>query len=519
MPSLLNTHHETPIPVDSTRPDEGHDERPDETPEPIRVASVLVLLRRRYAVIVTATLGVAAAALALTLRAEKTYEASTNVLVATPDSDAPELASELSGREVAANLELIELRAVKDRVNDRLEEPFTGSIDVTTDDEQSSLATITISASDPQQAARVANVWAQEYIALRHELARERIAEQRAVLQDARAALPPGLGSEEEEAALQERLDALSVASVAPIGVRQIDRAEPPAEASSPKPVQNTLIGAMVGLALGLALAIALERRDRRVRDPRFMEYVLGGPIIGRIPRSRALARAGRGTRALPAPEADAFRTVRVNLRRQLELQGTRSLIVTSAIPGEGKTTLAWNLARIEAAAGSRVLLVEADLRRPSLAKSLEANGAAGLSELLASDQVQLQDLIQPVDFADGTDPNGEREGGAVDVLFAGAPPQNPAELLDSERMQAMLEVIPDRYDLVIVDTPPTVVSDAMPILEYVGGVVVVGRVGLSTDESLIGLREQLDRLDAPTLGVVVNGDVPSADDPETARG
>ena len=193
---------------------------------------------------------------------------------------------------------------------------------------------------------------------------------------------------------------------------------------------------------------------------------------------------------------------------------------MTSAIPGEGKTTLAWNLARIEAAAGSRVLLVEADLRRPSLAKSLEANGAAGLSELLASDEAQLQDLIQPVDFAGGADPNGEREGGAVDVLFAGSPPQNPAELLDSERMQAILEVIPERYDLVIVDTPPTVVSDAMPILEHVGGVVVVGRIGLSTDESLIGLREQLDQLEAATLGVVVNGDFPGRDfgDPGLAR-
>ena len=97
-------------------------------------------------------------------------------------------------------------------------------------------------------------------------------------------------------------------------------------------------------------------------------------------------------------------------------------------------------------------------------------------------------------------------------MLFAGSPPQNPAELLDSERMQAMLEVIPDRYDLVIVDTPPTVVSDAMPILEHVGGVVVVGRIGLSTDESLIGLREQLDQLDAATLGVVVNGDTKGSD-------
>ena len=514
MPSLLKSPEAAPARVDS----DPREEVRDEAAEPIRVASVLVLLRRRYVVIVAATLGVAAAALALTLRAEKTYEASTTLLVATPAPDAPELASESPAREVAANVELLALRPVRDRVNERLEEPFNGSIEVTTG-EQSSLATITISASEPERAARVANVWAQEYVALRRELARDRIAEQRVVLRDALAELPPGSG--ERATMLQERLDALSLARIASTGVRQIDRAKPPAEASAPKPVQNTVIGAIVGLALGLALAIALERRDRRVRDPRFMEYVLGSPIIGRIPRSRALARSGRGTRALPPPEAEAFRAVRVNLRRQLEQQGARSLIVTSAISGEGKTTLAWNLARIEAAAGSRVLLIEADLRRPSLAKSLEANGAAGLSELLASEDVQLQDLIQPVDFQGGADQNGAVEGGAVDVLFAGSPPANPAELLDSERMQAILEVIPDRYDMVVVDTPPTIVSDAMPILEYVGGVIVVGRLGLSTDESLLGLREQLDHLDAPTLGVVVNGDVPGlvSDDPALAGG
>ena len=309
------------------------------------------------------------------------------------------------------------------------------------------------------------------------------------------------------------------MASIAPTGVRQIDRAKSPAEASAPKPVQNTVIGAIVGLALGLALAIALERRDRRVRDPRFMEYVLGSPIIGRIPRSRALARSGRGTRALPAPEAEAFRTVRVNLRRQLEQQGARSLIVTSAISGEGKTTLAWNLARIEAAAGVAGAPGRGRPAPSEPRQSLKADGAAGLSDLLASDEAQLQDLIQPVDFQGRRRPDGA-EGGSVDVLFAGSPPANPAELLDSERMQAILEVIPDRYDLVVVDTPPTIVSDAMPILEYVGGVIVVGRLGLSTDESLLGLREQLDHLDAPTLGVVVNGDVPGkgSEDPGLAR-
>ena len=256
----------------------------------------------------------------------------------------------------------------------------------------------------------MANVWAQEYVALRR-LAHpggDRRSGVRAARRQWRR-FPRVRTS--RRPALQERIDALSVASIAPTGVRQIERAKPPADAASPKPVQNTLIGAIVGLALGLALAIALERRDRRVRDPRFMEYVLGGPIIGRIPRSRAIARSGRGTRALPALEAEAFRTVRVNLRRQLEQQGIRSLIVTSAIPGEGKTTLAWNLARIEAASGSRVLLVEADLRRPSLVQQPQGQrGPSGLSDLLADDQAQLQDLIRPVAFDEDTlDLNGCR--------------------------------------------------------------------------------------------------------------
>jgi Mrp family chromosome partitioning ATPase len=92
-------------------------------------------------------------------------------------------------------------------------------------------------------------------------------------------------------------------------------------------------------------------------------------------------------------------------------------------------------------------------------------------------------------------------------VLFAGRPPTNPAELLDSRRMQALLEVAPEGYDLVILDTPPAVVSDAMPILDRVGGVVVVGRLGLTTGESLLELRDRLDNLQAPILGVVINAD------------
>jgi capsular exopolysaccharide synthesis family protein len=178
--------------------------------------------------------------------------------------------------------------------------------------------------------------------------------------------------------------------------------------------------------------------------------------------------------------------------------------MVTSAIPREGKTTLAWNLARMEAALGSGVLLIEADMRRPVLARSLGANGAKGLSDLLAG-KAKLQDLIQPVRFE--VDGEGSSPSGTVDVLFAGSEPENPAELLDSERMQAILEVVPDSYDLVLFDTPPALLSDAMPMLDRVGGVLVVGRLGLSTDESMIELRDELERFDAPILGVVVNND------------
>ena len=227
------------------------------------------------------------------------------------------------------------------------------------------------------------NVWAQEYVALR----RSSRASGSPINEPCSRTLwraSPGSGSEAQEAALQERLDAVG-------GEHRADRRAPnrprqaPAEASAPKPVQNTVIGAIVGLALGLALAIALERRDRRVRDP-------GSWSTCSAARSSAGSRAARrwpAPGAAPAPcrrpRPRRSRTVRVNLRRQLEQQGARSLIVTSAISGEGKTTLAWNLARIEAASGSRCCWSRPTCAARASPAASRPNGAAGLSDLLAS--------------------------------------------------------------------------------------------------------------------------------------
>jgi succinoglycan biosynthesis transport protein ExoP len=466
---------------------------------------VLGVVRRRFLVILIPALIVPGVALVLSLQQEKEYEASTSLLFR--DAGPSVLASSDPDREAATNLRLLQLGVLEDRVNARLKSPFTGDVDVVTEAE-SNLATITVTDTDPERTARMANAFAQEYIALRQEAAREEVERELEAVRNALDEIPPAQATSTQARALQGRLRQLAVAAVAPSGARQVNPAEPPSSASSPDPKRNTVIGGLIGLALGIAFAIWLENRDRRVRDPRHIEALFGRPIIGRIPESRALAKSSPGTTALAPPEAEAFRTLRANLRHLLQERNARSTLVTSANPGDGKTTVAWNLARAEAASGARVLLVEADMRHPILSRSLGVDGAPGLSQLLNRDG-RLQDMVQPIGFEDATD--GSHSPGTVDVLFAGAHPPNPAELLGSERMRAVLDAVSDGYDLVVLDTPPaSVVSDAMPILPLVGGVVVVGRLGLSTLESIVELRDQLEQLDAPTLGVVINFVVPN---------
>ena len=476
--------------------------------EPAPQPSVLGLLWRRWPALLIPLLLGAGSALAFSLLQEKEYQASTSILF--QDSGSSVLASQDPAREAATNVRLLQLDVLEERVDASLNKPFTGQVDVVAEAD-SNLATITVTDTDPKQAARAANAFADEYIELREQTVQDEISSQRERVNDRLAALPPGQRNFSAQGqALKERLEELALAATTPSPVSQVSEARPPTSASSPDVVRNTVIGGLIGLALGILLAIALERRDRRVRDPHEIEEVFARPLIGSIPRSRSLAKAGPGTAALAPPEAEAFRTVRANLRHQLRARNATSVLVTSANPGEGKTTVVWNLARMEAAAGTRVLLVEADMRRPVLGAKLGANGTPGLSELLAGKE-PLQSVVWSVEFEDRV--NGGSARGTADVLFAGQPTANPSELLDSERMQAVLEVVASSYDLVLLDTPPTsVVSDAMPILDLVGGVVVVGRIGMTTHESITELRDQLENLDSPTVGVIVNANPKSAD-------
>jgi capsular exopolysaccharide synthesis family protein len=171
---------------------------------------------------------------------------------------------------------------------------------------------------------------------------------------------------------------------------------------------------------------------------------------------------------------------------------------------GVGKSTVAWNLARV-AATASKVALVETDLRNPSLAHQHGLNSVPGLSAVLTH-QVELEKAIQTMEVA-SAGANGAGGERALDVIVAGANPPNPAELIESKAMSEVLSRLTERYDLVVLDTAPLgVVADAFPLLREVDGVIAVTRLGRSTRDGAERMREQLDRLEAPMLGIVANG-------------
>ena len=204
------------------------------------------------------------------------------------------------------------------------------------------------------------------------------------------------------------------------------------------------------------------------------------------------------------------FHLIRAHLRYFNVDKELRTLLVASAAPGDGKTTVARHLAGAAARMGARVLLLEADLRRPTIAQQLDVSSGPGVADVLIgavsfSEATQLVGLdLQRVDGSGGR---------SLDVLVVGSSlPPNPGELVETDRrsantMETLLEQAKSSYDLVVIDTPPlSAVSDAFPLLRKVDGVIIVGRVGRNRRDVAERLHETLTGAGAPLLGVVANG-------------
>lgn len=278
------------------------------------------------------------------------------------------------------------------------------------------------------------------------------------------------------------------------IELRVVSPAVVPTSQASPDIVRNAALAMVLALLAGVATSLARSLLNTRVRQARDVQSGAGPAVIATIPAIRGAESAARVLVESPHGAAsESYRELRTNLQFMKFVDGRRSVLLTSSLKGEGKSTCSVNLAYAVARSDSRVLLIDADLRCPSLHTVLGLEGSAGLSTVLIG-QAELQDVVQPVGL----------EG--IDVLSSGMIPPNPSELLGSSAMEELLAEATRRYDFVIVDSAPVLaVTDAAVLSQFVGGVVVVAQNERVRKSELDRSMDKLDAVGAKVVGVVLN--------------
>ncbi|MBB2740219.1 UNVERIFIED_ORG: non-specific protein-tyrosine kinase [Microbispora rosea subsp. rosea] len=278
------------------------------------------------------------------------------------------------------------------------------------------------------------------------------------------------------------------------IRVTVVDEAEVPKEPVAPQPLTNMALGALIALFAAVAGLVLRDRLDTTVKTAETLQQVARSSILGVIGYERDAKRQplilrdqGRSSRA------EAFRSLRTNLQFIGVDRQPKSLVVTSCLPGEGKSSTSVNLAITMAQAGWRVVLVDADLRRPSVPRYLGIEGGTGLTDVLI-ERARLRDVIQ----------TWGQPG--LSVLPSGRIPPNPSELLGSRGMRSVLAQLTEEYDMVIIDAPPLLpVTDAAALGAICDGALLIVRHGKTRREQVLRAGELLSSINARLVGTVLN--------------
>lgn len=472
----------------------------------------LRIARQRWWVILGCAVLVAASAAAFSLSQTKQYTAGASLFFSqtqvSSELGLPTSTSNATTAQVQEdNVKLVESSAVAVRVSSALRgklspEAITSKVSITAQG-QSDFVAVHATDTSPTFAAQLANVYAQQFIAFRRDTNRAAVTQVRDALQAQLNGMTPKQRASPAGTSLQARIEQLNTLAAAQTGdVQLVQPAGVPSSPSSPKTKRNIALGLVLGLLLGVGLAVLLDRLNRRVRNVDELGEIYGLPILAEVPESGTLVGNGQ-PKVRGDYEYNSFDMLRARLR-YFNANKVKTLLVTSCAPQEGKTTVAWNLAEATVVTGSnRVLLIEADLRRPSMAAAHGLDGEQGLSDFL-SEQCDYIDAVQKVDVA--TSENGHLPHRALDVLVAGPVPPNPAELIESARMKDLIHRVAHAYDFVIIDTGPAlVVPDALALVAEVAGVLIVSHVEGTTRDAAAQLRDQLRAVKAPVVGVVAN--------------
>ncbi len=376
----------------------------------LSIEQFLGVLRRRALWILLCIVLVAGSAFAFSKQQTKKYTATASLVF--NNNQANQQAAGLQAVSINnqqaqqnTNVKLVQLGDMAAKTAGRLRQGLTdaairGDLSVSAQGE-SNIVNVSATATSPALAADIANTYTAVFVAEQQNANHAYYASALALVNKQLATLSAKERVSPAGIALAGRAQSLGVLAELRSGNVQVAQAATvPTSPSSPKVTRNTALGAVLGLLLGLGVAFLLERLDRRIREPKDLEGIYGLPLLGVVPESAALSRATRrGADAqgiLPPGEAEAFHLIRAHLRYFNVDRDLRTLLVASAAPGDGKTTVARHLAAAAGTMGSRVLLIECDLRRPTVAQQLDA--APGPGSLRRAHRRDCDERGDPVD-------------------------------------------------------------------------------------------------------------------------
>ncbi len=498
--------------------------------ESIDLQYYFYLFRSQWIILVLMSLLAAAAAFGASQLITPVYRSSTTLLVdvggATDNVDLNNIrTSELLAR---TYVELLESRDILEKVIIELELPLSvnalkGAISASPIG-NTQLVRVQVEDTNPQRASDIANAVAQAliddvyddetapYIASEQNLS-ERLDDFDEQIESIQAQLD-SLARETGSSAVSERArldqilsDANAARTVilreyedirvkkneATSNLQQVEEAIPARSPIRPRISQNTILGLFLGLIAAAALILGRELLDDTVHDPERLSRQIGIPILGRILNFDADNERLITLHKPRAPQAENFRSVRLNLDYASPDEELRSILITSAAPSEGKSTLASNLAIVMAQGGKRTVLIDGDMRRPKVHRIFDVPNMVGLSNLFLPSANGATDSISPT---------------AIENLFvvsSGPLPPNPSELFYSRRAGEIIQNTEKVSDMVIVDTPPiATMTDAAAIARHVDGVVLAVRFGQTKQRVLDQALEALQQVNARILGLVI---------------